>query len=105
MPRDALEKSSWRAYWERAVRDVQAKYKFGTNLPDEPSGEFKVEEKGLSGGSPKVDPAARARYWGKLHQVWVLPETWEKSFRWNIDWIRSALRSAYSKAKELVAFL
>jgi len=91
-----------RAYWERAVRNVQAKYKFGTNLPDEPPAEFTVEEKGLSGSSPKIDPAARARYWGKLRQVWVLPEAWEKSSGWNMAWIRSALQSAYSKAEQLV---
>jgi hypothetical protein len=97
-----MEEQLARAYWERAVRDVQAKYNFGTNLPSEPPAEFGVEEKDLSGSSPKVDPFARARYWGKLRQVWVLPEAWEKSSRWNTDWIRSALQSAHSKAKELV---
>ena len=91
--RRAREEQLARAYWERAVRDVQAKYKFGTNLPDEPPAEFTVEEKGLSGSSPKVDPGARARYWVKLRQFWVLPETWEKSSRWNTDWIRRALQS------------
>jgi hypothetical protein len=99
--RRAREEQLARAYWERAVRDVQ--YKYGMNLPDEPPDEFKVEEKGLSGTSPKVDPVARARYWGKLRQVWVLPEAWEKSFGWNTDWIRSALQSAYSRAKQGIA--
>ncbi len=101
--RRAREEQLARAYWERAVRDVQAKYKFGTNLPDEPPAEFRVEEKGLSGSSPKVDPIARARYWGKLRQFWVLPEAWEKSSGWNMDWIRSALQSAYSRAKQGIA--
>ena len=101
--RRAREEQLARAYWERAVQDVQAKYGFGTNLPDEPPAEFRVEEKGLSGNSPKVDPIARARYWGKLRQFWVLPEAWEKSSGWNMDWIRSALQSAYSTAKQGIA--
>ncbi len=100
--RRAREEQLARAYWECAMQDMQAKYKFGANLPDEPPAEFRVEEKDLSGRSPKVDPVARARYWGKLRQVWVLPEAWEKSSAGNMDWIRSALQSAYSKAKELV---
>ena len=100
--RRAREEQLARAYWERAVRDVQVKYKFGTNLPDEPPAEFRVEEKGLSGSNTKVDPVARARYWGKLRQVWLLPEAWEKSYGWNTDWIRSALQSAYSKSKKKI---
>jgi hypothetical protein len=92
--RRAREEQLARAYWERAVQDLQTKYAFGTNLPEEPPAEFKVEEKGLPGKNVKVDPGARARYWEKIRQVWARPEMWDKSSDWNTEWTRGGLGSA-----------
>ncbi|HJY87957.1 MAG TPA: hypothetical protein VKE24_14070 [Candidatus Acidoferrales bacterium] len=95
----AREEQLARAYWALALQDVQATYKFGMKLPDDPPAEFKVEEKSVSGGGSKVDPAMRTRYWEKLRRVWVMPEAWEKPARWTTHRIRSALESAYAKVK------
>jgi len=100
--RRVKEEQLARVYWELAVREVQGKYRFGMNLPEEPPAEFKVEEPSVPGKGSKVDPVARARYWGKLRRVWVQPEAWERSSEWNTDWIQSTLGSTYLKAKHFV---
>lgn len=87
------------AYWESAVRYVQWKYAFGKNLPDQPPPEFKADETGLPAEALKSDPAARARYWQKLRQVWTLPQAWEASYTWDPGWVRGLRSSQKPKEK------
>jgi hypothetical protein len=77
------------AYWDVAVRDIETKYGFGTTLPTDPPDSFKVEEKGQTGTTLRVDSAARARYWEKLREVWPRPDSWERISDWNLDWIHN----------------
>jgi hypothetical protein len=93
--RRAAEEQLARAYWSSAVRHLQPSYQFGTKLPDEPLPEFKIEDKD-SPENLKDDPVARARYWQKLRQIWILPQAWEKSNGWNTDWIRK-LSAVFAK--------
>ncbi len=87
-PQRATEDVLAQAYWDSAVRSVQWKYAFGTNLPDEPPPEFRVDEKSLQSRDLKIEPGARARYWQRLRQVWGLPQAWDESFTWNMGWLR-----------------
>jgi hypothetical protein len=85
----AREDELARAYWDIAVRDIETKYGFGTTLPTDPPDSFEVEEKGALGTTPRVDSAARARYWEKLRDVWPRSDSWERTSDWNLHWIGS----------------
>ena len=88
------------AYWDSAVRYVQWKYAFGTNLPTEPPPEFRVDEKSVqSSGDLKIEPGARTRYWQKLRQFWGLPQAWDQSFTWNTGWLRGTSGSRQNTGK------
>jgi hypothetical protein len=79
-----------RAYWDCAVTEIQWKYS-RAYLPPSPPPEFNVtsEDSTVTAG----DPDARARYWQKLQDVWYLPNTWEKSYEWDLGWLRDPLVS------------
>ena len=84
----AREDELARAYWNIAVRDIETKYRFGSSLPTDPPDIFKVEENGPSGATPRIDSAARARYWEKLREVWPRYDSWDQTDRlW--EWIRN----------------
>jgi len=80
-----------RAYWRSAIRDIQPKHRFGTNLPEEAPLEFKAEGAGLQSGNPRSDADTRNGYWRRLRQVWAQPQSWEKSYVWDTGWMDSAL--------------
>jgi hypothetical protein len=84
--RRAQEEQLAQAYWRAAVIGLQGKYQFGNELPAEAPVEFQVEKKDLPAGSVKAYSEARARYWGKLRQAWVQPQSWVKLYEWNTDW-------------------
>jgi hypothetical protein len=88
--RRVAEERMARAYWKRAVDEVQWRYTFGSNLPSDPPADFQISETGLS--QPE-DPGARVRYWQRLRQVWPLPDAWRKSYRWSTAWLTNALAS------------
>jgi hypothetical protein len=70
------------AYWNCVVGTIQWKYGYGYSLPATPPPEFAIanSEPGAS------DPAARLRYWGKVHEVWYLAGTWQKKYEWSTAW-------------------
>jgi hypothetical protein len=84
--RRVTEERLARAYWEWAVRNLQAKYRFGVELPADPPVGFQVEG---AAGAPSLngDSEARIRYWGRLRRVWTLPQAWRKSYVWSTKWI------------------
>jgi hypothetical protein len=79
------------AYWARTVGFVEWRYKFGASLPIDPPPEFALDAQTARDGGLEDTPANRLRYWRRLRQVWTRPETWEKSYEWNMGWVRSAL--------------
>ena len=89
--RRAAEEHVARAYWGAAIEKVQLKYTYGTALPDDPPPEFSIEGRDFPGGGFEKSPATRARYWQKTREAWVLPEAWDKSYRWSLMWFYEAL--------------
>ena len=77
------------ANWVCAVTKIQWRYS-RAYLPPSPPPEFDVT--GDDSGMPN-DPAARIRYWGKLQEVWYLPDTWTKSYEWDFGWLKDPLAS------------
>jgi hypothetical protein len=90
-----------RAYWDIAAREIAPKYGFGKQLPPDPPDNFKVEEDAAPGATPKVDDAARSRYWWKLREVWTQNDSWEQVSGWNVEWIRSVWNYASAKLSAL----
>ena len=97
----AREEELARSYWDIAVHEVEGKYAFGTDLPADPPDNFAVEEKGSSNAAPRVDAAARTRYWQKLREVWPQADSWERTSDWNLDWIRSGWNAASAKLAQV----
>lgn len=85
--RRATEEEVARGYWKSAVGAVQWEYGFGSNLPATAPGDFRVEEVNPRMADLPQDAATRARYWAKFRQVWLLPQTWEKSYGWDTGWV------------------
>ena len=83
-----LEQETARAYWNCAVTEIQWKYGYGYQLPPAPPPEFTVKLKGAA------DAATRGRYWHRLQQVWFLPSTWTKEYKWDFAWLRNPLAAA-----------
>jgi hypothetical protein len=92
-----------RAYWQSAIRDVQPRHRFGTNLPDEPPQEFKAEGVGTPGGNAGNDADTRSRYWRRLRQVWPQPQSWEKSYVWDTGWIDRAFAFLEQAGRKIVS--
>jgi hypothetical protein len=91
--RQAAEERVARAYWDVALEKTQFKYPYGTALPVDPPPEFSIEDKDFPSGGLEKSSALRARYWQKVRAVWVLPQAWEKSYRWSVMWFYDGLRS------------
>jgi hypothetical protein len=85
--RRVAEEELARGYWKSVVGSVQWEYGYGTNLPSGPPDDFRVEESGLHTEGLERDPATRMRYWAKFRQVWIMPQTWEKSYGWDTGWV------------------
>lgn len=85
------ERSLALAYWECARAGVQAKYAFGQDLPDAPPGDFRIDDSLFAAGA-RIDPASRVSYWARLRLVWLLPQSWDKSYAWRTDWIHALTR-------------
>ena len=75
-------------YWGIALRDIQARYAFGSVLPLDAPDYFKVEENAGPSTTPIVDSATRAKYWEKLREVWLRSESWEQMDRIS-DWMQT----------------
>jgi hypothetical protein len=80
-----------RAYWQCALA-VQWEYVYGEHLPDEPPSEFLVTTQEV--GTAAFDSGSRLRYWRRLQRVWYLPDSWQKTYRLDLNSLTSSLRSA-----------
>lgn len=89
--RQAAEDRIAQAYWLLALNIVQWKFAFGTELPPQPIEEFRLNEKDFPHSGIAASPAARARYWQKLREIWPSPQNWNRAYVWNSGWIWEAL--------------
>jgi hypothetical protein len=88
----AAEEKIAEAYWKCAVTQIQWQYGYAHRLPEEPPEEFSVTA--AEAGSAAHDSAARARYWQKVRDVWVISSVWRKQYEWNTIVLRQSLQSA-----------
>ena len=79
--RRATEERLARAYWDWAFLHLQRQYPFAAELPDDPPVEMGVEGQGFPTGLQAE--FTKRRYWRKLCEVWVMPQSWEKSSLWD----------------------
>lgn len=89
--RRALEALVALAYWDCARQIVQPKYAYGTPLPTLPPPEFNIEKTDLPRGSSGKSAGTRSRYWNRLRDVWVLPQSWDKTYEWSTYWVAQGL--------------
>lgn len=89
--RRAQEEEVARDYWKSATGAVQSEYGYGATLPQGPPEDFKIDAPSPNAGGLEKDPATRMRYWARFRQVWVLPETWEKTYTWDVGWVPRTL--------------
>jgi hypothetical protein len=88
----AAEEKIARAYWDCSITVIQGKYSHGHPLPLNPPDDFRVTRQDL--GEDAADPAARARYWRRLQEVWYLPSTWRKVYEWDLSWMANPVKAA-----------
>lgn len=80
------EESLGRAYWENARTLSRTTYHFSDRLPDDPPAEFSVDAKAHP-STIESAPAARARYWRNLQEVWHNPSAWQTTYKWHTGWL------------------
>jgi hypothetical protein len=88
-----------KAYWECAVTEIQWKYS-RTYLPPSPPPDFTIASE--AAGPNANDPDTRARYWLKLQEVWYLPNTWDKSYEWDLEWLKDPLVSLRARFQHYI---
>lgn len=91
--RRVQEEELARGYWKSAVGTVQWEYGYGATLPPSPPEDFRIEEQSPHTSGLERDPAVRMRCWTKFRQVWILPQTWEKSYEWDTGWVVRSLEA------------
>ena len=92
--RKAVEHALAFAYWQRAQTVVQWNYPYGSELPEQPPPEFKIDTSQFR-GTPAAVAESQARYWRRLRTVWDRPDTWKTSYQWNTGWVRKVLDAVF----------
>ena len=88
----AQEEKMARAYWQCALNSVQWNYGYGHRLPDDPPPEFLVTAKEV--GTAASDTGSRLRYWRNLERVWYHPNTWERTYGFDLNSVSASLQAA-----------
>lgn len=91
--RRVQEEEVAQGYWKSAVGAVQWEYGYGATLPQGPPEDFRIEEHSSHTNGLEPDPATRMRYWTRFRQVWILPQTWEKTYTWDVGWVPRTLEA------------
>lgn len=98
--RKALEDQLARAYWERAVQDVQTTYHYGSVLPADPPADFDIDPEVAAKSGTRIDlTATRNRYWEKVREAWGEPQAWEQADTWNTEWLARFTSSSQAASK------
>lgn len=74
-----------RSYWDCAVTQIQYRYNYGYDLPQDPPAEFSLGV-GREGEAPE-DPAVRAKYWQEIRTVWFASDSWERKYGFDLTWL------------------
>jgi hypothetical protein len=83
--RRMMEDRAARIYWRLAVEMVQARFPFGTLLPESPPDEFRLNEQEFPRWRTRDFSASRSHHWGRLRSLWSSPQIWQRSYVWNPD--------------------
>ena len=89
--RRAVEEELARGYWKSGVEAVQWEYGYGATLPASPPDDFRIQGNGQQSQGLDRDPATRLRYWARFRQAWILPESWERAYGWDMGWIPKSI--------------
>ena len=100
--RRALEERTAEAYWARAVQFIQWQQPYGTVLPSNPPEDFSLAKGNVPTGDLDSSPATRIRYWQNLREVWSLPHSWEKSYEFDMGWLRRFVMTTQAKIVRFV---
>lgn len=92
--RKAVEHDLALAYWQRAETALQWNYLYGSELPEQPPPEFKIDTSQFP-AMPAAVADSEVRYWRRLRRVWDHRETWETSYEWNTEWVRKVLDAVF----------
>jgi hypothetical protein len=88
-PREAEERLA-REYWNCVLTVIQWKYTRGSQLPDSPPEQFRVNTQSAPGSEPVS--SSRVRYWHRLQLVWLMPSSWVTSREWSTDWLTGPIK-------------
>jgi hypothetical protein len=88
-------------YWTCAVQQIQWRYAYGSQLPQDPPSDYTITAAGVKPSASELD--TRIHYWKKLHLVWTLPDAWEKTYTWTLDWIGDGMEAVSNWLQEHVA--
>jgi hypothetical protein len=88
-------------YWKIASGVIQWKYNRASALPEQVPADFVLV---ANSGKPLTMPeqAARAAYWAKLREEWLVPENWHTAYTFDGNW---ALRSIQFFSNEVMRFI
>jgi hypothetical protein len=89
-----------RAYWDCAVKVIQWKYGYGSELPPYPPDEFQILASSAPTSTTSGDSEARTFYWQRLHDVW--PYAWKKVYGWDTTWLTKLVNQVQKAVTEKV---
>jgi hypothetical protein len=92
--RRSMEERLALAYWQRATTAIQWDYLYGSELPEQPPADFKIDTSDFQ-GMPAAVAECRARYWRRLRRVWGLPQSWKTSYEWNTEWVTKVIDAVF----------
>jgi len=90
-------------YWNVVLAEIQWRYTYGSPLPDTPPDGFRLLQRTAPGPEPLA--ASRFRYWHRLQQIWLKPESWETSREWSTQWLTEPIMQAGNWLDQSVAAL
>jgi hypothetical protein len=111
-----------RAYWDLARTALRPRYTYGMALPDDPPPDFALDERthateraaatnvSVSGNQQRVSRGSRPdssesrfRYWRKLQQVWLQPDSWESRREWSTAWFTGPFLRLYVNVQDYLS--
>ena len=98
--RQETEKQLAQQYWHCVLSEIQWRYPYGSDLPESPPAEFRIEKSAIAGSESAL---SRIRYWHQLQKVWVMPTAWTTSRSWSLDWLIDPLEEAGDWLKDQFA--
>ena len=92
-------------YWNCALKFVQWKYTYGSPLPAEPPEDFRIDDRSVDRPGAGAGPASRLRYWRRLQQLWLSPDSWTASREWSTGWLTEPIMKVVDGLESYVSSL